>query len=183
MPRIQPVSHENATGKSKELLDAVNTKLGRVPNLLGTMAHSPAVLNSYLSLSGALGEASLPESTREQIALALANANQCGYCAAAHTAIGKGAGLTDEQAAAAQRGEADDPKAQAVVTLALAINEKRGWISDADFKAATDAGVSEAEILETVAVVTLNILSNYLNHVIGTEVDFPKVELIETANA
>ena len=97
--------------------------------------------------------------------------------------IGKGAGLTEDQAKAAQRGEADDPKTQAIVTLALQINENRGWITDEQFKAATDAGVTQTEILETVAVVTLNLLTNYLNHVIGTEVDFPKVDLVETVNA
>lgn len=181
MPRITPIKHSEAEGKAKDLLDVVKSKLGGTPNLLTSMANSPAVLKSYLEFSGALGEASLSAKVREQVALAIANANKCAYCAAAHTAIGKGAGLTGEQTVAAQRGEADDPKAQAVVSLALAINEKRGWISDEDFNAAKQAGVTDGEILETVAVVTLNILTNYLNHVIGTEVDFPKVDLVETA--
>jgi uncharacterized peroxidase-related enzyme len=183
MPRITPVNPDQATGQSKELLEIVKAKLGGTPNLLTTMAHSPAVLKSYLEFSGALGDASLSAAVREQIALAIANVNKCAYCAAAHTVIGKGAGLSGEQAVAAQRGEAGDAKAQAVLDLALAINEKRGWIGDDDFKAATDAGVTQAEILEVVAVVSLNILTNYLNHVIGTEVDFPKVDLVETANA
>lgn len=183
MPRISPIKHENATGPAKDLLDTVKAKMGGTPNLLTTMAHSPAVLKSYLEFSGALSGASLSAAVREQIALAVANANKCGYCTSAHTMIGKGAGLTDEQAVAAQRGEASDPKTQAIVTLALQINENRGWITDEQIKAATDAGVTQAEILETVAVVTFNLLTNYLNHVIETEIDFPKVELIETANA
>lgn len=183
MPRISPIAHENATGDAKDLLDVVKSKLGGTPNLLTTMAHSPAVLKSYLEFSGALGDASLSAAVREQIALAVANANKCSYCAAAHTVIGKGAGLTADQTVAAQRGEADDAKTQAIVTLALQINENRGWITDEQFAAATEAGVTEPEILETVAVVTFNLLTNYLNHVIGTEVDFPKVDLVETANA
>jgi uncharacterized peroxidase-related enzyme len=183
MPRITPIAHENATGNAKDLLDVVKSKLGGTPNLLETMAHSPAVLKSYLEFSGALGDASLSAAVREQIALAVANANKCAYCTAAHTVIGKGAGLTGDQTVAAQRGEADDPKTQAIVTLALQINENRGWITDEQFKAATDAGVTKPEILETVAVVTFNLLTNYLNHVIETEVDFPAVELVETANA
>lgn len=183
MPRINPINHADATGPAKDLLDAVKAKMGSVPNLLGTMAHSPAVLKSYLEFSGALGTASLSAGVREQIAIAVANSNKCGYCTSAHTMIGKGAGLTDAQTVAAQRGEADDPKTQAIVTLALQINDNRGWISDEQFKAATDAGVTHAEILETVTVVSFNILTNYLNHFIETEIDFPKVELIETATA
>lgn len=183
MPRITPISHADATGPAKDLLDTVKAKMGGTPNLLTTMAHSPAVLKSYLEFSGALSGASLSPALREQIALAVANANKCGYCAAAHTVIGKGAGLTADQTVAAQRGEADDPKTQAIVTLALQINENRGWLTDEQFKAATDAGVTQPEILETVAVVTFNLLTNYFNHVIETEVDFPKVDLVETANA
>ena len=183
MARITPLAHETATGDAKDLLDVVKSKLGGTPNLLTTMAHSPAVLKSYLEFSGALGGASLSGAVREQIALAVANANKCGYCAAAHTVIGKGAGLTADETVAAQRGEAGDAKTQAIVTLGLQINENRGWITDEQFKAATDAGVTQAEILETVAVVTFNLLTNYLNHVIETEIDFPKVDLIETANA
>lgn len=183
MPRIPTLAHETATGDAKDLLDTVKAKLGGTPNLLTTMAHSPAVLKSYLEFSGALGGASLSAAVREQIALAVANSNKCSYCAAAHTVIGKGAGLTGEQTVAAQRGEADDPKAQAIVTLALQINENRGWITDEQFQAAIDAGVTQGEVLETVAVVTFNLLTNYLNHVIETEVDFPKVDLVETATA
>jgi uncharacterized peroxidase-related enzyme len=183
MPRISPIQHADATGDAKDLLDVVKSKLGGTPNLLTTMAHSPAVLKSYLEFSGALGGASLSAAIREQIALAIANANKCSYCAAAHTVIGKGAGLTGDQTVAAQRGEAGDPKAQAIVTLALQVNENRGWITDEQFKAAADAGVTQGEVLETVAVVTFNLLTNYLNHVIETEIDFPAVDLVETATA
>lgn len=181
MPRITPIKHAQATGPAKDLLDAVKAKLGGTPNLLATMAHSPAVLKSYLDFSGALGGASLSAPVREQIALAIANANKCGYCTAAHTVIGKSVGLTADQTVAAQRGHASDGKAQAAIDLALAVNEGRGWITDAQFQAATSAGLTNGEVLEVVGVVTFNILTNYLNHVIGTEIDFPKVELVETA--
>lgn len=182
MSRIQPIAHNDATGPAKDLLDAVKAKMGGTPNLLRTMAHAPAVLKSYLEFSGALGDSTLSPAVREQIALAVANANKCHYCTSAHTMIGKKAGLTDAQAVAAQRGEADDPKTQAIITFGLAVSEKRGWVNDDDVKAASDAGVTEPEILETVAVVVFNLLTNYLNHVIETEVDFPKVDLVETAN-
>lgn len=183
MPRIQPLNKDNATGPAKELLGAVEGKLGRVPNLLGTMAHAPAVLKSYLDFSGNLGQSSLSPAVREQIALAVSNANGCGYCVSAHTAMGKAAGLTEAQAKAAQRGEADDDKTRAILTLSLQLVEKRGWLTDGDIAQAKTSGVSEAELLEVVAVVVYNTMTNYFNHVIETEVDFPKVELIETASA
>jgi uncharacterized peroxidase-related enzyme len=183
MPRIAPLNHASATGASKDLLDAVKAKLGGTPNILTTMAHSPAVLKSYLDLSGNLGGSSLSAKVREQIALAVGNANGCGYCVAAHTAIGKGAGLTAEQAVAAQRGEAGDAKTQAILDLALAITEKKGWITDADYSAAKSAGVTEVEAIEVLATVVLNIFTNYFNHLVGTEIDFPKAELIETSRA
>lgn len=182
MPRIQPLNKDNATGPARELLGAVEGKLGRVPNLLGTMAHAPAVLKSYLDFSGNLAQSSLSPAVREQIALAVSNANGCGYCVSAHTAMGKAAGLTAEQARAAQSGEAEDSKAKAILKLSLQLVDKRGWLSDGDIAEAEQAGVSKAELLEVVAVVVFNTMTNYFNHVIETEVDFPKVELVESAS-
>lgn len=179
MPRIQPLSPTTATGPAKDLLEAVQKKMGRVPNILGTMAHAPGVLKSYLDLSTNLGTTSLPARVREQIALAVGNANGCGYCISAHTAIGKGAGLSDAECVAAQRGHADDPKTQAIIDFSLQIVEKRGWVSEGDIAKAHKAGVSDTELIETLGVVILNILTNYFNHLVETEVDFPKVELIK----
>ncbi|MEZ6319056.1 MAG: carboxymuconolactone decarboxylase family protein [Phycisphaerales bacterium] len=181
MARINPVTKAQATGKSGELLGAVEKKLGRVPNLLGTLAHSPAALGSYLAQSEAVGQSSLSAKAREQIALAIAGVNQCGYCASAHTAIGKSIGLSADDAGRALRGEADDPLTQGAIDLAKVIVEKRGLISDDDLRAARAAGLGDREVIEVVALVALNIFTNYANHVSGTEIDFPVVELPEPA--
>ncbi|MEP6925365.1 MAG: carboxymuconolactone decarboxylase family protein [Pyrinomonadaceae bacterium] len=103
MSRINAVSHDTATGKAKDLLDAVKTKLGFAPNMMKTMAQSPAVLESYLNFSGTLGT-TLNAKLREEIALLSAEENSCGYCASAHTAIGKMVGLSEDETLAARAG-------------------------------------------------------------------------------
>ena len=92
MARLTQISPEAASGRARELLDAVKDRLGLVPNMTRAMANSPAALDGYLQFSGALGKGSLPARVREQISLAVAQANGCDYCLAAHSAIGKTVG-------------------------------------------------------------------------------------------
>lgn len=177
MNRIQPVDPNTASGPTKELLDAVKAKLGKVPNMLRAMAHSPAVLDAYLSLSGALGKGALSVRTREAIALAVGQANQCQYCVSAHTLLAKKAGLSDSDATAARTGESSDPKIAAALRFAVALNKHQGRVGNAELAAARSAGLSDGEIGEIVAVVALNIFTNYFNHVADPEIDFPVVNL------
>jgi uncharacterized peroxidase-related enzyme len=175
MSRISPVSPKSAEGKTKELLDKVQTKVGRVPNILKTMAHSPAVLKSYLDFSGNLSEGVINAKVREKIALTCAQENKCDYCLAAHTAIGKMAGLTDAEVAAARNATCSDKKTDAALKFAQAIVKTKGFVSDDDMKRVRDAGHSDTEIVEIVAGVCFNIFTNYFNHVADTVIDFPKV--------
>lgn len=178
MSRIHQVAPEAAVGRAKELLDTVKGKLGLVPNITRAMANSPAVLEGYLGLSGALGKGSLSAKNREQIALAVGQANQCDYCLAAHSAVGKMVGLTPDQILDSRRGTAVDPKADAVIRFARKIVDERGHVSDADVADVRAAGLDDGAIAEVVANVALNIFTNYFNHVAETDIDFPKVEPI-----
>ena len=177
MPRLTPVDPAQAEGKAKTLLDGVQKKLGVVPNLFRTMVASPAVLESYLGFSQALGGTGLTARQREQIALAVAGANDCDYCASAHTAIGKGLGLSDGETGRNLQGGSEDPVTAAYLAFATALVEKRGLVSDADLAAVRAAGADDAVIGEIVATVALNIFTNYFNHVAETEIDFPVVEV------
>ena len=177
MSRIQPVNYEETTGKVKELLHAVTAKLGITPNMMKTMARSPAVLEAYLNFSGALAGGKLDARLREQIALISAEINGCDYCASAHTAIGKIVGLSGEAISAARRGRSDDAKNDAALRFARIVIVNRGQVSEGDVKAVKDAGFSEGEIGEIVANVALNIFTNYFNEVAETEIDFPKVQV------
>jgi uncharacterized peroxidase-related enzyme len=177
MTRIQPVNHEQSTGKVKQLLDAVQAKLGMTPNMVKTMAQSPAVLEAYLNLSSTLGGGKLNPSLREQIALISAEINACGYCASAHTAIGKMVGLGEDAILAARNGHASDAKAEAALKFARTVIVSRGDVSDADLRSVRSAGFSDGEVGEIVANVALNIFTNYFNKIAGTDIDFPKVQL------
>ncbi len=176
MPRIRAIETSQAAPKARSLLEGVQQKLGMTPNLMRTMANSPAVLEAYLGFSNSLGRSRLSPKLREQIALTVGEVNQCGYCLAAHCALGKMAGLGDEEIADSRRGASTDRKTEAILQFARKIVTERGRVSDDDVTSLRAAGVSDAEIVETVATVALNIFTNYFNHVAGTEIDFPEVE-------
>jgi uncharacterized peroxidase-related enzyme len=177
MQRLNAVDPQTASGKTKELLDTVQKTFGVTPNMMRTMANSPAVLEAYLNFSGALGKGKLSARLREQVALIVAEANICEYCLSAHTAIGKMVGLSEDDISASRQAKANDPKAEAALNLALHIVVSRGELNDADVNAARQAGLDDGEIAELIANVALNIFTNYFNHIAQTVIDFPKAPL------
>ena len=183
MPRIPtPATIDAAPAAAQPLLEAVKKQIGSAPNLFRITATSPAALEGYLSLNGALAKGTLDAATRERIALAVAQVNGCRYCLAAHTYLGKNvAKLGDAEIAANRNGHSSDPKADAAVSFARKVTIDRGAITDADFALVRAAGYSDAEIVEIVAHVALNTLTNYINEVFETEVDFPVVPLTQAA--
>ena len=183
MPRLSALAIADSPDASQPMLAAVQKKLGTVPNLLKTFAHSPAVLRFYLGQGDALAGGVLPATLREQIALAVAGSNGCDYCASAHTVMGKGTGLGGVELAANLQGRSPDAKTQAALTLATAIVETRGRVDNADLDAARRAGYGDAEIVEIVANVAANIFTNYFNHVADTAIDFPIVRAAQTTTA
>lgn len=161
---------------ARPLLEDVRRQLGSVPNLFRVVASSPAALRAYTGFSAALAGGALAAPTRERIALAVAQVNGCGYCLAAHTYLGKNvAKLDDAEITANRHGASNDPKADAAVRFAVAITRARGRATDADVAAVQAAGYSDGEIVEIIAHVALNTLTNYVNEVAQTVVDFPAV--------
>ncbi len=177
MPRIQPIELDKAQPKAKALLEGVNKKLGITPNIMKTMAQSPATLEAYLGFGNALSEASISPQLREQIALTVAGENSCGYCASAHTAMGTKLGVDKDELTANLKGLSSDPKTEAALEFARQIVKERGWVSDDDLKRIREAGYSEGEITEIVTTVVQNLFSTYFNHIADTELDFPPVEI------
>lgn len=175
MPRITPLA--NPAGEAKTLLEAVQAKFGATPNLFRTFAHSPAALSGLLGLFAAGDASGLSPALQEKLAIAVAEANGCQYCLSAHTYIGRHVAKLDDRALDAARGGASpDGREQAALKFALAVLDKRGKVSDAEFQAVRSAGYSEAAIIEIVTLVALNVLTNYAGVMTGVEVDFPKVE-------
>ena len=176
MNRITQLDPASATGKTKQLFDGVQAKLGVVPNLFRVLGNSSAALEGYLNFSGALAGGVLNAKVREQIALAVAEINDCNYCRSAHAYIGGKAGLSEREIADARKVSATDEHTAAILNLARSIVVQRGELSDTEFKAARAAKLTDAEIVETTANVALNLLTNYVNHVAQTVVDFPEVK-------
>ena len=170
MSRLRTIDPAHSEGRVKEIFEG--PLKGKHLNIFKGMANSPAALDAYLAFSGALGKAALSAADRELIALATAEANECAYCRAAHTAIGKSVGLTDDLTVAARRGAIGaDPKRDAIVKFALKLHEKRGHVSDADLKEFRAAGFTDGHIVEVVATYAINLFTNYFNHVAETEID------------
>ena len=176
MPRLNPIDPNQTEGKAKALLDGVQKALGMAPNIVRTMANSPATLEGFLAFSRALNGGSLSRKLREVIALAVASLNDCRYCVAVHTAVSKRLGVDDAELARNRDGRSSDPKIEAGLQFAYAIVEKRGWVSDDDLQRVRDAGYGDGEIVDIIATVGLNIFSNYFDHVAQTDVDFPMVD-------
>ena len=175
MPRLKAIDPTQATGKAKDLLAVVKTKLGLVPNMMRTMANAPVVLEGYLGLSGALGAGQLSPGLREQLALAVAEANSCEYCLAAHTAIGKMVKLPDAEISAARGATSADPKTTAALAFAVALLEGRGAVTDQACARVRRVGFSNGEIAEIIAHVALNVRTNYFNKATEVVIDFPRV--------
>jgi uncharacterized peroxidase-related enzyme len=180
MTRIAtPASIADAPMAAQPLLEAVKKQLGTVPNLFRTVANSPAALEGYLGLSGALGKGTLPAATRERIALAVAEINGCNYCLSAHSYLGKNlAKLDDAEILANRRGHSNDAKADAAVQFAARVTKARGHVSDEDLRAVKLAGYDDAQVVEIVLHVALNTWTNYLNEVAQTVIDFPVAEAL-----
>ena len=140
------------------------------------IGNSPAALEGYLSLNGALAKGKLDVSVRERIALAMAEFNGCTYCLSAHTYLGKNvAKLSDADMDAARSAHAADPKTHAALKFALRVASEHGRVDDADVQVLRSAGFDDASIVEIVLNVALNVLTNYINNVARTTVDFPQV--------
>ena len=173
--RITQLDPRQAKGNTKKLFDQVGAKLGAVPNLFRVLGNSPAALEGYLNFNGALAAGNFDVKVREQIALTVAESNLCSYCLSAHTFTGQKIGLTEKDIADAIHATSTIGRIDAILKLARSIVVRRGEVSDSDLEGARSFGLSDGAIVETIANVVLSILTNYVNHVARTLVDFPKV--------
>jgi len=176
MPNIAPVDTA-AAGDATDIIETVKARLGQVPNIFATMARSPAALEGYLAFNGALEGGSLSPALREQIALAIAGENACNYCASAHTFIARNVGIDPSEASLNLQGKASDTSKAVVLGFVTDLVRNRGQLPDpaGALNELRNAGYTDRELVEILAHVSLNLFTNYFNHVAGTEVDFPFV--------
>lgn len=181
MNRVALIDRANTSADRQALLDQIHGAFGATPNMFRAVANSPAALKSMWGSFGALGAGTLGAKLGEQIAVAVADRNACEYCLAAHTVLGRNAGASAEEMAAAQAGEASDPKTQAALRFALKLVSDRAQVSDADVQQLRDQGFSDEHIVEIMAHVALNLFTNYVNVAFAVPVDFPAVKLRRAA--
>jgi len=181
MSRINTVTQATADAEQKPLLEAIQGKLGIVPNFLGVFANSPDALKAFLGLHAITETGNLDHQTGERIALAIAQGNDCEYCLSAHTAIGRKAGLSSDEMNANRAGTSQDTKAAAAVVFAKALNDNLGNVTQAELNAVREAGYGDAEIIEIITHVGMNILTNMVGKASQVDIDFPKVSLQEQA--
>lgn len=162
---------------SQPLLAQIHQAFGATPNMFKAVANSPAALQSMWSAFGALGRGSLGARLGEQIAVAIANRNRCEYCLAAHTVLGQNAGASPAEMAAAQVGQSADARTAAALAFALKVVEQRAQVGAADVEQLRSAGFGDAQIVEVMAHVALNLFTNYVNVALDVPVDFPAVAL------
>lgn len=175
MPRIPVHTVDSAPEASRDALKALEAKFGKVLNIHGGMANSPAVLLSYAAIGDVIAEhATIDGKTREAIALAVGAEDECTYCQSAHTGGGKAAGFSDDEMINIRRGKADDAKLDALLRLARDYTAQVGNTSDEAWQAASDAGWSDEQLTELSIHVTLNLFTNYFNHHVHTELDVPE---------
>jgi uncharacterized peroxidase-related enzyme len=184
MSRIHtPGSIDASPVASQPLLEAVKKQLGSVPNLFRIVGNSPVALEGYLGLNGALGKGQLDGKTRERIALRVAELNGCNYCLSAHTYLGKNlAKLDDRELSDNREGTSSDAQAQAALHFVSNVVLKHGHVSAEDIESVKKAGYNDAQVVEMIAHVALNTLTNYINSALGTVIDFPQVTAHSTPN-
>jgi len=181
MSRVPLIDPSSTTADRQALLAQIHGAFGATPNMFRAVANSPAALQSMWGAFGALGGGVIDAKLGEQIAVAVADRNACEYCLAAHTALGRKAGATADEMAAAQGGQSGDPKTAAALRFALQLVEARGQVSPADVQAVRAAGFGDEEIVEILAHVALNLFTNYVNVAFAVPLDFPAVKLRRAA--
>lgn len=169
------VDRETATGTVKEQLDQIHGVFGAVPPGFLATANSPAALTAMWTAFGAYGQGALGAKVSEQIAVAVANTNQCAYCLAVHTGLGRKSGLSKEELASAQVGESADAQTAALLGFVLAVVEKRGHIAPSEVDALREHGWSDEQIVETLGQIALNIFTNYVHVALDVPNPFPAV--------
>ncbi|CAO3414915.1 carboxymuconolactone decarboxylase family protein [Azospirillum doebereinerae] len=177
MTRLTLIDPADATGRTAEQLAQVKAAFGMVPNMFKAVAHSPAALASLWGAFGALGGGRLGAKLGEQVAVAIADRNDCRYCLAAHTGLGRKAGASAQEMAEAQAGRSTDPRTAAALAFAVSVVDKRAGVEAADVEALRQAGFDEEELVELLAHVALNLFTNYVNVALDIPVDFPAVKL------
>lgn len=176
------MSRLNLVDASHATLKPIKEKLGaNLPPPVRVLANSPATMNAFFALHGTLGQGQMSPKLREQIAIAIGNAQGCRYCVSHHTQLGRKMGLSEQELDMARSGRAPEAKAEVALQFARQIAARRGAVTDAELATARAAGFSDGDVVEILGQVVATTFGNYLNHLAQTEIDIPTVDLVPAA--
>lgn len=181
MSNIQLINPDNTSGAHKDVFDQINGAFGSIPNMFKAIGNSLPAVESMWTSFGALSKGKLGPKLGEQIAVYVAELNQCQYCLSAHTLLGINAGATEEEMKQAQAGKSSDPRTQAALDFAGKLVRGRAHLKSEDFAEVRRGGFGDEEIAELLAHVALNIFTNYTNVALDVPIDFPKISLLDPA--
>lgn len=179
MPTIEPILPEHASPKSRQLLEVTERRIGRSSTMLRTLAHSPAILETYLHFNHAFEETKMSAKLRGLLTIAIAQVMGCDYTLSVALALGAREGLSVEELEAARHGESEDPKTALALRFAMRVVEEHGEIDPSLVTALEQVGFSDEERVEIIGAIGLNLFRNYFNLIARTEVDFPRLRASE----
>jgi alkylhydroperoxidase family enzyme len=179
MQRIQSIDPKNAEGKTRELFDQVQSTFGMIPNTARVMANSPAVLESFLAISDAMGQAKIGQKLLNQVKLSTSDSNSCDYCTSILSAVAPSAGLSAADILNSRRKTAEDAKSRVALQFADSVLQNAGKISNEDLAEVRQAGFDDGEIVEIAVSVVLGCFTNFLNNMALTEIDVPKAPAVD----
>ena len=160
---------ESAPEGARPLLNAAQSKMGFLPNLLAKLAEAPAALEAYLTLAGIFDKTTLAPGERQLVLLTTAVENACEFCVAAHSAGAKRTKVEPTVVSAVREGKrVPDNHLQALIEFTRRVVRERGWVGDDAVRAFLDSGFTAQNVLEVIVGVSLKTLSNYANHIVET---------------
>ena len=177
MSRLPVPTLESATGATAEIYAQIKKSIGNVPNTFAAIgAHGPAALKAVLAVDAVLASGSLSKRDQETIKLIISGVAGCDYCEAAHSLLGKLAGLKPDELKNIRDGEpTGDAKRDALARFVRNLAETSGTVSDEDFVAIKAAGYSDAQLVEISLAFATIAFTNVFNRINDTEIDFPAV--------
>lgn len=179
MKTLKALKSEQVDESTREVFAAINQKVGMLPNLYAAMGNSPKLLQGFLAFEATLKEGSFSNKENEAIALAVSQANNCQYCLAAHTAIGKMNGYSELDVIEIRKGTIADNKLNALITLAVELTEKRGKASQESIDSFLSEGYTHKAFAELIGMVAIRSITNYIFSNGDFDIDFPKAPALE----
>lgn len=179
MKTITVPNKEQLSAESQTILESVEKKMGKIPNLYATIGYSSSSLKSMLETEAVLShDSSFTAKDREAINLIVSQVNNCDYCLSAHTTIAKMRGFTEEETIAIRKAEYADSKLNSIIKLAQSIAENKGAAEDSALQTFFEADYDEKALVELTALVALRSFTNYVFANTQIPIDFPLAQVI-----